>query len=328
MLLTAQPSDMIELRHLRYFIAAAEHGSFRKAAMALAIQESTISRRIRDLEDQLGASLFQRHNSGVLLTLAGQKFVPHARKALRQIGQGAKDVAAIGRSEDGHIKIGIFSSIASGFLSDLLRAYDQRHERVRIELIDGDPADHVASVRQLRLDVAFITGTAQWSDCETEHLWYERVFAVLPSDHALGIKPELDWHDLAGERFIVSDGAPGPEIHDYLVQRLADLGRHPEIHTQYIGRDNLLSLVAIGRGVTVMSEAGTAAQFPGIVYRPIANEVLPFCAVWSPRNDNPACRRLLSLARAMSRSAGAAIIQTISTMILTSSLSQIPDPWL
>ena len=64
----------MELRHLRYFVAAAEHGSFRKAASALGIRESAVSRRIRDLEDHLGASLFQRHNGGVILTLAGQRF--------------------------------------------------------------------------------------------------------------------------------------------------------------------------------------------------------------------------------------------------------------
>ena len=56
---------MLEFRQIRYFLAAAEYGSFRKAALALGIQESAISRRVRDLEDELGASLFQRHNGGV-----------------------------------------------------------------------------------------------------------------------------------------------------------------------------------------------------------------------------------------------------------------------
>jgi DNA-binding transcriptional LysR family regulator len=138
--------------------------------------------------------------------------------------------------------------------------------------------------------------------CETDHLWSERVFAVLPDQHALAAKDELRWCDLASESFIVSELAPGPEIHDYLVQRLADLGHHPEIQPQYVGRDNLLPLVALGRGLTLTSEATTAAKLPGICYRPIADEILPFSAVWSPRNDNPACRRLLSLARSMARS--------------------------
>ncbi|WP_218578582.1 LysR family transcriptional regulator [Vineibacter terrae] len=319
---------VIELRHLRYFIAAADHGSFRKAGADIGVQESAISRRIRDLEDALGASLFQRHSGGVLLTHAGQRFLCRARAALQQIHHGAKDVAAIGRSEDGRVKVGIFSSLASGFLADLLRAYDRDHAGVMVDLVDGNPPEHVAAVRQLQLDVAFITGTSQWPGCETENLWFERVFVVLPIDHPLTAKSRLDWQDLAHETFIVSEAAPGQEIRDYLVQRLAALGHHPDIQLQFVGRDNMLSLVAVGRGLTLTSEATTVARFPGIVYRPVADEILPFSAVWSPRNDNPACRRLLSLARSMSRSAAATIIQATAVILLTSSPLQIPDPWL
>ncbi|WP_246669272.1 MULTISPECIES: LysR family substrate-binding domain-containing protein [unclassified Bradyrhizobium] len=115
---------------------------------------------------------------------------------------------------NGRIKVGIFSSLASGSLRDLLRAYGKEHASVRVELIDGDPADHVAAIRRLQLDVAFITGTTQWSECEMEQLWSERVFVVLPSAHPLCERPQLGWHDLANERFIVSEGAPGPQIYD------------------------------------------------------------------------------------------------------------------
>ncbi|MCR8493056.1 LysR family transcriptional regulator [Brucella anthropi] len=291
--------DGVKLHHLRYFVAAAEYGSFRQAGRALAIQESTISRRIRDLEDQLGASLFHRRHGGVRLTAAGQNYLPRARTALRHIHAGAHDVAAAGRTEQGHIKIGVFSSIASGFLFDLLQAFGKRYERVGVDLIDGNPAEHIAAVRQLRLDVAFITGTSPRDGCEVEQLWSEKVFAVLPADHRLADRTELSWPDLTGERFIISEAPPGQEIFDYLVGRLGKLGHHPEIHCQYVGRDNMLSLVAVGRGLTLTSEATTVAQFPGIIYRRMAGEVLPFCAVWSARNDNPACRRLLSLARSI-----------------------------
>ena len=118
---------MIELRHIRYFVAASEQGSLRKAAMLLNIEESAVSRRIRDLEDRLGASLFHRHSGGVSLTVAGQRFIRRARIALQQIEDGISDVAAIGRSEDGIVKIGIFSSLASGFLFDLMKAFDAKH---------------------------------------------------------------------------------------------------------------------------------------------------------------------------------------------------------
>lgn len=317
---------LFEIRHLRYFVAAAEHGSFRKAGLAIDIGESAISRRIRDLEDQLGASLFQRHSGGVCLTIAGQRFLRRARIALQQIEDGAKDVAAIGRAEKGRLKVGIFSSLASGFLFELLRTYDRSHPDVHIELMDGNPAEHVAAVRQFQLDVAFITGTNTWDDCETEPLWSERVFVVLPSDHQFTTYQQLRWHDLSGESFIVSDAAPGPEIHDYLVQRLADLGHHPEIHAQYVGRDSLLSMVAIGRGLTLTSEATTGTQIPGIAYRPIANEVLPFSAIWSPKNDNPACRRLLSLARSMAHAGISSFNSSTSAPRSPALLLQSPDP--
>lgn len=317
---------MLRFQHLRYFIAAAEFGSFRKAGLALGIQESTISRRVRDLEDNLGVSLFQRHSGGVCLTQAGGRFLRRARIALQQIDDGAKDVAAIGRSEKGRIKIGIFSSLASGFLFELLQAYDKSHPDVVVELIDGNPAEHVAAVRQLHLDVAFITGTTERGGCETEHLWSERVFAVLPSNHRLTTKEQLDWHDVANDSFIVSDAAPGPEIHDYLVRRLASLGHHPEIHAQHVGRDVLLSLVAVGRGLTLTSEATTGAQIPGIAFRPIADDQLPFSVIWSPRNDNPAARRLLSLARSMARSRKAPLTTQSSTILSSASPSQSRDP--
>ena len=315
----AELLNAIELRHLRYFVAAAEHGSFRKAGTALGRSQAAISRCIADLEDQIGASLFHRHTWGVSPTYAGQRFLRRARRAIRTIGEGACDVASAGRSENGCVRIGIYSSIASGFLAELLRTYGERHGKVRIELIDGNPDEHVAAIRQLRLDVAFITGTREWPNCERAALWSERIFAVLPEHHRLATRSELAWQDLTDEPFIVTEAAPGQEIHDHLVRELAGLGQHPEIQVQSVGRDNLLPLVAIGRGLTLVSEAMTVARFPGVAYRPIRNEALPFSAVWSASNDNPAFRRLLSMAKAM------AIRPAPSTSERNAELSQSPD---
>ncbi|MCK9908020.1 LysR substrate-binding domain-containing protein [Microbacteriaceae bacterium K1510] len=296
--------SVIELRHLRYFVAAVEHGSFRKASVALRVQESAISRRIRDLEGHLGVAVFQRCNWGVQLTSAGERFLRRAKRALRHVQEGVGDAAVVGRGREGRIRTGIFSSIASGFLRELLHAFEKEHPGVHVELIDGNPSEHIASIRQLRLDVAFITGTTHWPECETEQLWSERVFLVLPNGHPLCKRNELKWADLTGEKFIVSDTAPGEEIRDYLVQHLADLGQHPEINAQFVGRDNLLAFVSSERGLTLTSEATTAMQIPGISYRPMRNEILPFSAVWSPKNNNPAADRLLKLARLMASKTG------------------------
>ncbi|MCA3576376.1 MAG: LysR family transcriptional regulator [Bradyrhizobium sp.] len=291
----------IELRHLRYVIAAAEHGSFRQAAKALAIQESAISRRIRDLEDDIGATLFIRHHGGVDLTYAGQRFLVRARKAISQIAYAAKDVGSIGRGEEGLVRIGIFSSLASGFLAELLSAYDARHSGVHLDFVEGGPNEHIASVQRRRIDVAFLTGDPAAPGCDVAHLWNERVFVACPRHHELADQDQIAWKDLRDRHFIVSETEPGPEIQDYLVKHLTELGHHLSVERHGVGRDNLMQVVALGRGITLTSEATTAAHFPGVVYRPLADEILPFCAIWSPHNDNPALRRLLSLARIMSK---------------------------
>ena len=290
----------IELRHLRYVVAAAERTSFRKAAQALGVQQSAVSRRIRDLEDEIGVALFIRHHGGVHLTQAGQRFLVRARRALIQVGDAAYDAASFGRGEQGMVRIGIFSSLASGFLAELLRVYVTAHPTVHLDFVEHGPGEHIAAIQRHQLDIAFLTGEPNAEGCDRLHLWNERVFIVVPVDHDLTINSELSWKDVNHLNFIVSETDPGPEIYDYLVKHLGDLGHHPSIERYRVGRDNLMQLVALGRGLTVIHEAAGATRFPGVEYRPLSDEILPFCAIWSPQNDNPAFRRMLSLARSMS----------------------------
>lgn len=329
---------MIELRHLRYVVAAAESGSFRGAAKATGVQESAISRRIRDLEDEIGVALFIRHHGGVDLTHAGKGFLVCARKAISQISDAAMDAGSFGRGDAGVVRIGIFSSLASGFLADLLRAYVNVNPGVRPDLVEGGPNAHIAAIQRRQTDVAFLTGEPVADGCDRAHLWDERVYVALPSDHELALRHEISWDDLRDRHFIVSEADPGPEICDYLVKHLAELGHHPSVERHGVGRDNLMHLVAIGQGITLTSEATTGSLFPGVVYRPLAGEILPFCAIWSPQNDNPALRRLLSLARDMSKrgkplsSASSATSPPPALAVLAGdyfeshdALSQIPD---
>ena len=93
---------------------------------------------------------------------------------------------------------------------------------------------------------------------------------MLPDLHPLAALDEVMWGDLADEPFIVSEAAPGQEIHDHLVRELADLGRHPEIQVQSVGRDNLLPLVAISYAMSysnrVVGIALVARQQPQAIF--------------------------------------------------------------
>ncbi|MDI4663932.1 LysR family transcriptional regulator [Xanthobacter autotrophicus] len=240
----------IDIRHLRYFISAANSGSFRKATVALGVQESSVSRRIRDIEDQVGGSLFLRHSGGINLTMAGQRFLHRARHALDHIRDGVAEVAAIGRGEGGYLKVGLFSSLSSGFLSELFRAYDARCGAVHIDFIEGEAHEHINAIRQFQIDIAFVIELTSFAGCDAAYLWSEQVLVALPEGHQLAASESLTWRDLSAEKILLRDTPAGARIRDYVVRKIQEVEGDPRIEAQRVGRYKLLDLVASGRGTT------------------------------------------------------------------------------
>lgn len=290
-----------ELRHVRYVLAAAEHRSFRRAASSLCVEPSAVSRRIRDLEDDIGAALFTRGHDGVTLTLAGERFIRNARKALSQLAHATMDVGIAGQGQTGIVRLGLMSSISSGFINKLVKTYVAGHSGVQIIYVEGEAVDHIQSVQQCQIDVAFLTGAPTVGGCDSVHLWNERIYVAMSEKQELARKKEINWSDLEDQAFIVSEAQSGREIRDYLVKNLARPGYSPNILKHAVYRDTLMQIVAGGNSLTLTSEATIATQFPGVVNRMLAGEILTFHAVWSPRNDNPAFRRFLSLAKVISK---------------------------
>jgi DNA-binding transcriptional LysR family regulator len=124
----------IELSTLSQALAVAEHGSFRRGAEALGVCQSSVSKRVRALENELGVDLFDRHHAGVKVTNAGANFFEHAKLAIDHIDSAVISAGLAGRGERGQLKIGIVSSLASGFLPELLRCYSIRHPEVEISV--------------------------------------------------------------------------------------------------------------------------------------------------------------------------------------------------
>lgn len=289
------------MRHLRYVLAAAEQGSFRKASAKLGVQESTICRQIRDLEDTLGSSLFIRRPSGVTLTQAGESFVQRARCALTQIDFAIRDVGAFGRGSRGVVHIGLSSSLATGFVASLIKRFNEDHNEVQLEFLEGDHLNLITAVRRHQLDVAFMTEPSEIEELSSIRLWTEQVHVVLPESDELAGRSEIFWNDICHRRFILTEVAPGRDIEAFLFSNLYSLGYRPEIQRDRVSRQTLMQLVACGRGITLASDSVIEARFAGVVYRRLVGVSLPFCGIWSQENDNPAFRRLLSMARALSK---------------------------
>lgn len=297
----------VELRHIRYFLAAAEHGSLRRAADSLGVMHAALSHRLRDLEEEVGVSLFLRSNKGVKLTRAGDEFLRRMRRAVAEI-QGAFDLAhAAGQVETGEVRIGLFSSLASGFLPDLIGEYERDNPDIRVDLFQDAALSHIAAVLSGTLDVAFLSGHSDIHGCRQEVLWHEDVFVALPSGHELATSETLTWERLSDSLFIVSAMAAGRELHDYIAAQIMPFRQKPLIEHCDLHHDNLLPAVAMGRGIAIVGEALTAVKFPGIIYRPVGGARVEFSAVWNPANENPALRRMLLMARMMARERKAAV---------------------
>src|SRR5499433_2753162 len=196
-------SPALTLVSVTQALLVGDYLSFRRVATVLGVRQSAVSRRVRELEDELGVSLFERHHAGVRITNAGVRFLQEARAALLQLDHAVKTAAAAGSGTVGRLSIGILSSIATGYLRELIRVYWSHHPDVDVQILEGPSPDNIAAVRKRQLDVAFIVDTTDAKGCETIPLWVERMFVVLPENHALRARNEIEWTDLRNEHLIL-----------------------------------------------------------------------------------------------------------------------------
>ena len=288
---------MIEFESLQQAVLVLDQGSFRKAAKVMHVRLSVVSRRVRALEDTIGVGLFQRQSRGAEPTVAGRRILEHARTILSDVEMLLRQAASSGQGTEGLLRFGVVTSLAIGFARDLIETFLVQYPGVAIDVIEGLARDHVASVKALKLDFTFVTGSPDAPGCEVERLWEERILVALPTGHPLASRPELAWEELADERFIVSRVDPGPQIEDYIVQHLASLGQRPRIEQVAVQRESLLMLVALRQGLSLVGAATAGISYPGLTLRPLDQEAVPVSIVWFTQNDNPAFRRFLSAAR-------------------------------
>ena len=253
------------------------------------------------MEDGLGVSLFERHRGGARLTHAGRRFLDDCRVVFSHLDSAVRAVTAAGYAGEGALNLGLVASISAGFCSRLIRAWRDDHPGVRLEISEGAPREHIAAILDRRIDLTFINGVNPIDGCDVERLWDEQILAAVPTSHAFAQSVAIRLDELSQERFIVSKAAPGPEIHDYLLNKLSNLVARPLVSHYGVGREMLMSMVGLGFGISLVSSAEVGVRYPGVAFIPLVGETLPVSAVWSPENDNPALRRFLSAARVMSR---------------------------
>lgn len=291
----------IILQHLHYAVAAQDHGSFRGAADFLRITQPTLSRCIRQLEETIGAIIFERSSGGARPTQAGRNFLRSARSILEQMDVLVSHTRSTGRGEAGQLTIGFYTSLSTGNLRATLFDFRERFPQVELGMVERSRARLITGLRNAALDIVIVTGNASIQDNNVWPLWSERTLIALPEGHSLAGRESVYWTDLRGERLLLSHYDPGREFEDLLMSKLVSPEDRPEVERHDVSRGIVKSLVSLGFGVSLVTESDIGANFSGLIYRELRDGAGPsrigYSAHWRADNENPALANLLKLLR-------------------------------
>jgi DNA-binding transcriptional LysR family regulator len=292
-------ASAVDLQHLRYAVAAADHGSFRRAAEILLLQQSTLSRCISQLEHSLGMTVFERSSGGVRATTAGRHFLRTARSIVEQMDSLVNSAYHVGRGEAGRLSVGFYTSISAGNLLATLVDFKKRFSQIDVCLKESSRVRLVTALRNGALDIAIATSELPLLADHGMPLWSERILLALLEEHPLAGKDVVHWTDLRGETVLLSQYDPGRELEDLLMSKLVSPEDRPKIARHDVSRGIIKSLIAAGFGVSLVTESDIGANFSRLTYRELRDGTGPsrvgFSAHWRSDNDNPALANFLKL---------------------------------
>ncbi len=244
----------MELRQLRYFVAVAEREHISEAAESLHVAQSAVSRQISNLETELGTELFERIGRNVKLTPIGKVFLEHALIALEAIDFAAKQVEEYLDPEQGTIKIGFPTSLASFLLPTVISAFKKEHPNVSFHLRQGSYRYLINAVKNRELNLVFLGPVPKKDEIiDTKILFTEKISALLPATHPLATKKEIQLADLRNEPFVLFPD--GFILNKVVVDACKSVGYTPIVSSEGEDMDALKGLVAAGMGVTLLPES-------------------------------------------------------------------------
>ena len=287
----------MELRHLRYFVAVAEAGSLTVAAeRKLHTSQPSLSRQIRDLEDEVGARLLTRRARGIELTPAGRAFLEHARVVLSQVEAAAEAARRVAHPAKPYFSMGFLTGHELTWMPEALRILHDELPNIDVMISSQYSPLLANALLKGTVDAAFLRRERGVPDLAFRLLVKEPLVVILPSDHHLAALKAISPRDLAGETFVtVSGTAPVLRvvIDNYLKRSGINITPAHEADHLAMG----MSLIASTRGVGLLPAYAQNFLPSSVTSRPLKGDTPTIDLVLGYKKSNPSAILKLLLSR-------------------------------
>jgi len=261
----------MEIRHLRYFDAVADTCHFGQAAAQLHVAQPALSYAIRQLEDELEATLFIRTTRHVSLTPAGRYLHGEAKRILAGIDSAVDGVQRIAAGRSGLVRLGLTGIMAFSHLPRIARAVKQALPDVELRIVSDmlTPAQGDALEAGV-IDLGLLRPPVQGGRITATTIDIEPLVAVMSVDHRLAAEPVVSLNDLRDEPFVMY-GSRDSAVNEATVRACRRAGFVPQRAHEASGTPVLTALVAAGLGVAVLPDSVRALPLEGVVVRDLAD---------------------------------------------------------
>lgn len=242
----------MELRHLRYFLAAADGLHFGRAAKRLHISQPTVSQQIRELEEELGTELFERRGRGVRLTPSGELFRTYASRAIEDVAAGERALDALAKHEVGELRVAYLPSMTAGVVVPAVASVLRKHPGVKVVAYEGASRRVERLVTEGKADVGLGLLPLRSAGLEPEPLLEGRLALVVPAQHRLAGTSSASLRDLEDEAFaLLSRSLRARAMADALFARARI---SPRVVLEADAVATVLAVVRAGLAITVLPE--------------------------------------------------------------------------
>jgi len=288
----------MDVRRLKYFIVTAEERSISRAAERLHITQPPLTRHIQSLEEELGAQLFTRTNSGVELTQAGTALLGHARNINAHVELATEQVRRVAAGQAGRIDIGVFGSAMLNIIPRILSSYAQTCPDVHVVLHSAPKARQMEALHQGRILIAFDRYLPDSPDLCTELVCSEPLWVALNQSNPLTRQESVRVADLQSESLI------GEQDQSVFFVSQALFRYHnfePLIVHKAADMISAVVMVAGGFGSALVPESVLNLQLPNVVFRPLVSDLKPMIdlhCVYRSDEHSPLLTSMLDCVRA------------------------------